>query len=106
MARTPRGTVEGVAELVQLVMRAGVRKPWIIRQVLTDAGVPSRLLVEGVFVGYERQLDWEASHEKVSTEQGKISEAVSERSAQDEVDQPRKSAPRRHTPVNGVLPSA
>lgn len=109
--RTVRGTVEGVSALAMVLLRDFSLME--ARDYLTDAGVPAKILEDGLFLAASKRLarhgsnlNLELTNEENATEQVEVSEAVSQRSAQDETGESRKPASRRNSPVNGVLPSA
>lgn len=93
--RTPRGSVEGVANLaVRLLRSYDVAE---VRRLLTEAGVPANVLGDGIFLGVERRfLQLVVPNEAIQSEQVEIGEAVPERSEPHEASEPRKPAARRN----------
>lgn len=96
--RTPRGSVEGVANLAARLLRSyDVAE---VRRLLTEAGIPAKILDDGIFLGVERRfLQLVVTNEAVQSEQVEIGEAVSERSEPHEAGESRKPAARRNPSI-------
>lgn len=95
--RVPRGTVAGVASVASFLMVHG-KVASDVKILLTNAGVPAKLLGDGMLMGMQMVFDLKQreNDEKDATEQSEIGEAVQEDGAPDKAGKSGKPASGRN----------